>query len=110
LAGAVALPPERARPAGINLEGRGIEPDRLIVVRDRAIEIALGRVGVAAAVKGARVGRTDPDRKIVVGERAVVVLRPRISHRAIRSEEHTSELQSQSNLVCRLPPGKKKSW
>src|SRR2546430_10463140 len=25
-----------------------------------------------------------------------------------RSEEHTSELQSQSNLVCRLLPGKKK--
>src|SRR5438270_6785162 len=25
-----------------------------------------------------------------------------------RSEEHTSELQSQSNLVCRLPPEKKK--
>src|SRR2546430_13380432 len=25
-----------------------------------------------------------------------------------RSEEHTSELQSQSNLVCRLPLGKKK--
>src|SRR2546428_7588070 len=28
--------------------------------------------------------------------------------RAIRSEEHTSELQSQSNLVCRPLPGKKK--
>src|SRR5688572_31579495 len=26
-----------------------------------------------------------------------------------RSEEHTSELQSQSNLVCRLPLEKKKS-
>src|SRR2546430_613208 len=25
----------------------------------------------------------------------------------VRSEEHTSELQSQSNLVCRLPPEKK---
>src|SRR2546427_5973925 len=27
----------------------------------------------------------------------------------LRSEEHTSELQSQSNLVCRLLLGKKKS-
>src|SRR2546430_8029291 len=27
--------------------------------------------------------------------------------RAVRSEEHTSELQSQSNLVCRLLPEKK---
>src|SRR2546430_11711514 len=26
----------------------------------------------------------------------------------IRSEEHTSELQSQSNIVCRLLPGKKR--
>src|SRR2546430_7435897 len=29
-------------------------------------------------------------------------------HRAARSEEHTSELQSQSNLVCRLLLEKKK--
>src|SRR5688572_32701803 len=28
--------------------------------------------------------------------------RPRHAARAARSEEHTSELQSQSNLVCRL--------
>src|SRR5205085_10748871 len=30
------------------------------------------------------------------------------SHQALRSEEHTSELQSQSNLVCRLLLEKKK--
>src|SRR2546430_11577523 len=35
--------------------------------------------------------------------------RPRISaHRPHRSEEHTSELQSQSNLVCRLLLEKKR--
>src|SRR5688572_32402630 len=32
----------------------------------------------------------------------------RASQVADRSEEHTSELQSQSNLVCRLLPEKKK--
>src|SRR2546430_12442427 len=32
-----------------------------------------------------------------------------ILRRALRSEEHTSELQSQSNLVCRLLLEKKKS-
>src|SRR2546430_13665905 len=32
----------------------------------------------------------------------------RTSRRAARSEEHTSELQSQSNLVCRLLLEKKK--
>src|SRR6478736_10243668 len=35
-------------------------------------------------------------------------LRPRRSSRRRRSEEHTSELQSQSNLVCRLLLEKKK--
>src|SRR5688572_31382223 len=29
---------------------------------------------------------------------------------AVRSEEHTSELQSQSNLVCRLLLEKKNAW
>src|SRR2546427_1635936 len=33
---------------------------------------------------------------------------PRRQHRYGRSEEHTSELQSQSNLVCRLLLEKKK--
>src|SRR5688572_32249285 len=32
----------------------------------------------------------------------------RITARTVRSEEHTSELQSQSNLVCRLLLEKKK--
>src|SRR5688572_32363056 len=34
---------------------------------------------------------------------------PRLPRRARRSEEHTSELQSQSNLVCRLLLEKKKN-
>src|SRR5205085_566037 len=33
---------------------------------------------------------------------------PATPRRPRRSEEHTSELQSQSKLVCRLPPEKKK--
>src|SRR3989475_404826 len=32
-----------------------------------------------------------------------------VAHLAVRSEEHTSELQSQSNLVCRLLLEKKKN-
>src|SRR2546427_3529368 len=35
--------------------------------------------------------------------------RPHGERRALRSEEHTSELQSQSNLVCRLLLEKKKN-
>src|SRR5688572_31002540 len=34
--------------------------------------------------------------------------RTRLLHGLVRSEEHTSELQSQSNLVCRLLLEKKK--
>src|SRR2546427_2800886 len=34
---------------------------------------------------------------------------PHTTHHAVRSEEHTSELQSQSNLVCRLLLEKKKT-
>src|SRR2546430_11981226 len=34
---------------------------------------------------------------------------PRVAKEFVRSEEHTSELQSQSNLVCRLLLEKKKN-
>src|SRR2546430_9877110 len=58
---------------------------------------------------------TDPDRDWLRGSppRAdQVALSPRAPPRApvarLRSEEHTSELQSQSNLVCRLLLEKKR--
>src|SRR5688572_32604268 len=41
-------------------------------------------------------------------EYAFAVLRHELEHARHRSEEHTSELQSQSNLVCRLLLEKKK--
>src|SRR2546427_3329232 len=62
-------------------------------------------------------GRPDPEREatrygyddgsVVLGGRRVSVRKPRVRTVAgeevvLRSEEHTSELQSQSNLVCRL--------
>src|SRR5256886_4105027 len=43
------------------------------------------------------------------GQHAVIVGRSNIVGRPMRSEEHTSELQSQSNLVCRLLLEKKKT-
>src|SRR2546430_12483297 len=53
----------------------------------------IGRVARAAPTRGrAHQGAADPH-----------------AHRARRSEEHTSELQSQSNLVCRLLLEKKKN-
>src|SRR2546430_4101559 len=51
----------------------------------------------------AHVGRVE------VGQVAVERARPAVLDAAdLRSEEHTSELQSQSNLVCRLLLEKKK--
>src|SRR5688572_31876108 len=56
--------------------------------------------------------RVTPGREVHVkriGEGRVHVGRRRRDHVAVdRSEEHTSELQSQSNLVCRLLLEKKK--
>src|SRR2546427_6990841 len=60
--------------------------------------------------------RRGADERGIIGDDREVVLRvdvydaPRNLHGAAegRSEEHTSELQSQSNLVCRLLLEKKK--
>src|SRR2546430_3765783 len=40
--------------------------------------------------------------KLVVGMKARKLPRNAVSTKFLRSEEHTSELQSQSHLVCRL--------
>src|SRR2546427_7340248 len=85
---------------------------------------ALGRPAPSAGQEGAWRPRTvplvgasyAPDLGLVVG---VGVVHTRYAYRALppstrllaeaeRSEEHTSELQSQSNLVCRLLLEKKK--
>src|SRR5256885_6224476 len=47
--------------------------------------------------------RARPDEDVAVDHRTLVDVRP-----DIRSEEHTSELQSPCNLVCRLLLEKKK--
>src|SRR5256885_3441504 len=47
---------------------------------------------------------------VAAGAAALIfVLAPRLAAVAARSEEHTSELQSPCNLVCRLLLGKKKN-
>src|SRR2546427_400528 len=62
--------------------------------------------GVLAARRGDRVPLEPAERiEQVLHVRALRGARPALDH---RSEEHTSELQSQSNLVCRLLLEKKK--
>src|SRR2546427_6055849 len=67
-----------------------------------------GRIGVPSASEDPRatddrvaLGGREPERIIVRAQRVTVIpgTYQRVAH---RSEEHTSELQSQSNLVCRL--------
>src|SRR5205085_12304811 len=67
-----------------------------IEIRHGAVGLALGAIRHGPVVDHQRVARIDPDRlaQVVDG----------------RSEEHTSELQSQSNLVCRLLFEKKKVY
>src|SRR5437016_9316615 len=68
----------------------------LAAVDDVAARGALARRHRSAAGRRARV--PDPDRAALLPARQV----------AARSEEHTSELQSLTNLVCRLLLEKKK--
>src|SRR5688572_31270175 len=52
---------------------------------------------------------TTPENPILVVTRDVVPIDEPGVWSVVRSEEHTSELQSQSNLVCRLLLEKKKN-
>src|SRR5688572_32080787 len=62
----------------------------------------LFRSGRAERDRGANSRRQDDDRRAPAGHEHLQDVLDR------RSEEHTSELQSQSNLVCRLLLEKKK--
>src|SRR2546427_7858716 len=66
---------------------------------------AAGRPAVLQVREPAAHGRLQDTRRL---QRAVAVHARAAQARRTRSEEHTSELQSQSNLVCRLLLEKKK--
>src|SRR2546430_9054285 len=80
---------------------------RSIEIEVRAIELGSERSGdrrVAGVHEEAREVHLRGARREVVAQ----VLQHEVRPRDERSEEHTSELQSQSNLVCRLLLEKKK--
>src|SRR5205085_10050912 len=64
-----------------------------------------GPVAQAFYVPWAGVARQAPQ----FATRMTLAIRSRVDPLSLRSEEHTSELQSQSNLVCRLLLEKKKN-
>src|SRR5438270_1303245 len=78
------------------LEARAAE----IFEREAAIFVPTGTMGNQIAIKI----HTRHGQEIICEERAHIIN----LESATRSEEHTSELQSQSNLVCRLLLEKKK--
>src|SRR5256886_13084159 len=81
----------------------------------RSVEVRLGAVSPnrkRAATTRARTGSDlspGPPWSSSARARGIVTTRSKRSSNARRSEEHTSELQSQSNLVCRLLLEKKKT-
>src|SRR5205085_9987202 len=84
-------------------------PILLRIVYHRMLDLkAQDRVGDALRVAlGVELRRVDADHHELVGKLRLELLQLGQDVHA-RSEEHTSELQSQSNLVCRLLLEKKK--
>src|SRR2546430_10116495 len=76
--------------------------DALPISRDA--EGSASRTAADRMARGARAARTTPPTRDATAARRAP---PRVGSRK-RSEEHTSELQSQSNIVCRLLLEKKK--
>src|SRR5206468_12766156 len=66
------------------------------------------RAAVLAREVAARGGERRLDALLLVGESALAGGSVRDAEEGYRSEEHTSELQSRSDLVCRLLLEKKK--
>ena len=51
----------------------GVEPDGLVVVRQRVVEVALALIGEAAVAERRPVGGIEPDGLVVVGQRMLEV-------------------------------------
>src|SRR2546427_3138898 len=66
-----------------------------------------GPIAVFGHLCGALIGHLQEQQEGELLD-VIAVVDAIVTHRMARSEEHTSELQSQSNLVCRLLLEKKK--
>src|SRR2546430_9689955 len=74
----------------------------------RRLQAAVQEIGLPDAAGNVRIVRRGSPREIqIYTQYSETVDLPLFHH--TRSEEHTSELQSQSNIVCRLLLGKKKN-
>src|SRR5688572_32035821 len=96
---------------GVEFEDLGTASDASVdypeYARKVAEKVSHGEVEQGLLVCGSGTGMAIAANK-VPGVRAAVAWTEEVARLARRSEEHTSELQSQSNLVCRLLLEKKK--
>src|SRR5688572_30955543 len=93
----------RRQPLELNAFARQIQPAvQVLVVRDELLHFAVGLVDVIGVARerhpAKRAYAAAKQRADVRGHEAREIEGAFFA----RSEEHTSELQSQSNLVCRL--------
>src|SRR5256886_3856703 len=100
-------------PAGDPAGPVGVDPGRVAVAHNhpcgtarRICEEQIEPVLVAIEAREPELGRRIGE---VHGRDVDVLVGAEVDPRRTRSEEHTSELQSQSNLVCRLLLEKKKN-
>src|SRR2546427_8723048 len=117
--GELALLSEHIAPVGVDFGGVRLDLQGLPVVLDRLGVLTLISERQAPVVVSFRRVRLEVQGLLVMldrlgqlallSERSSITSRPCTSSLTLRrSEEHTSELQSQSNLVCRLLLEKKK--
>src|SRR3712207_7271887 len=76
--------------------------------RSDAEDADLGDDGVERGAGGGQVGARDRERHVGLGALGLRLALDDHVHVDVRSEEHTSELQSRQYLVCRLLLEKKK--
>src|SRR5690606_41823524 len=103
----------RGRPFAGLVAGRTRQPDSIPAQRgrcrtpaDQTLELAQrGPVQDRLDLGRRRTGRLQRDALLFLTSR---IADPELQHEPVRSEEHTSELQSRENLVCRLLLEKKK--
>src|SRR5438132_4800585 len=82
---------------------------RSLVLRVEELHRLLVGYRVLAVLEIDDVARVGEERSDVGGDDVLVLAEADDERRAVRSEEHTSELQSHSELVCRLVLEKKKA-
>src|SRR2546426_4131393 len=110
----VAEPPSDG-PQNATLEARGdrgcllMERDLMFKGRTTYKDFLAGGEGIATNVLANRLQRLEAEGVIGKGRDAAFRLQALQAVRQNRSEEHTSELQSPCNLVCRLLLEKKKT-